>query len=155
MDKIKEGYFFRWSLNISDEEIKIIHRSNGILGIMIDETKLGGGKFYASLTKLKDDTAIKEAYLKLIWDNILQVVVAVGDKSGWDIIALGSDYDGAIQHVQGYDSADKVPTLFDDLLNYLEEHNYQKELWYGYEPIEILNKIFLENTMQFLDRYFV
>jgi microsomal dipeptidase-like Zn-dependent dipeptidase len=155
MNKIKEGYFFRWSLNISDEEINIIHRSNGILGIMIDETKLGGGKFYASLTKLGDDKAIKDAYLKLIWDNIMQVVDAVGAKSGWDIIAMGTDYDGAIQHVQGYDSADKMPLLYNDLLTYLEENKYQKQLWYGYEPVEIMNKIFLQNTMQFLERYFV
>ena len=155
MAKIKEGYFFKWSLNISDEEINIIHKSGGILGIMVDETKLGGGKFYASLTKLKDDKAIKDAYLKLIWDNIFQVINAVGDKSAWDIITLGTDYDGAIQHIEGYDSADKLPMLYDDMRSFLEETNYEKDLWHGYDPTELLNKIFQQNAMTFLERYFV
>ncbi len=153
--KIKEGYFFRWSLNISDEEILIIHKSNGMLGIMVDKTKLGGGKFFASLSKLKSDQAIKDAYLKIIWDNIFQVVDVVGDKSGWDIITIGSDYDGAISHIKSYDSAATMPTLYDDLRNYLHEHKYQKQLWFDYEPTEILNKIFQSNTMDFCERYFV
>lgn len=153
--KKKAGYFFNWSINVSDEEIKIIHDSKGIMGIMIDKTKLGGGKFFASLAKIKDDQKIKDAYLKLIWDNIFQVINAVGEKSGWDIIALGTDYDGAISHVHPYDSSEKLPTLFDDLKQYLETSNYEKKLWFGYEPIEILNKIFQKNAMDFCQRYFV
>lgn len=153
--KSKEGYFFKWSLNISDEEIQIIHQSGGLLGVMIDKTKLGGGKFYASLGKLKSDKAIKDAYLKIIWDNIFHVVNAVGDKSGWDIISIGSDYDGAISHVEGYDDVTKMPDLYDDLRNYLEANNYEKKLWFGYEPTEILNKIFQQNAMDFCERYFV
>ncbi len=153
--KKKEGYFFKWSLNISDEEICIIHESRGLIGVMIDKTKLGGGKFFASLTKIKDDQKIKDAYLKLIWDNLFQIINAVGQKSAWDIISLGTDFDGAIQHVEGYDSAEKIPQLYDDLLTYLKKENYQKDLWYDYEPIEIVNKIFKENALLFLERYFV
>lgn len=153
--KIKEGYFFRWSLNISDEEILIIHKSKGMLGIMIDKTKLGGGKFFASLTKMKSDQEIKNAYLKVIWDNIFHVVNVVGDKSGWDIITIGTDYDGAISHVEFYDSAAKMPDLYDDLRDYLHTTKYYKELWYDYEPTEILNKIFQTNTMAFCEMYFV
>ena len=153
--KKNEGYFFKWSLNISDEEIRIIHESNGLIGVMVDKTKLGGGKFYANLSKLKDDQKIKDAYLKLIWDNLFQIVDAIGNKSAWDIISIGSDYDGAIQHVEGYETAEKMPLLYDDLLTYLKKENYQKDLWYDLEPIQILNKIFQKNAMVFLERYFV
>ncbi len=153
--KKKGGYFFNWSINVSDEEINIIHESKGIMGIMIDKTKLGGGKFFASLAKIKDEQKIKDAYLKLIWDNIFQVINAVGEKTAWDIIALGTDYDGAISHVHPYDSSEKIPALYDDLKNYLEEHNYEKKMWFGYEPVELLNKIFQKNAMDFCKRYFV
>lgn len=155
MSKIKEGYFFKWSINISDEEIELIHRSGGIMGIMVDATKLGGGKFYAGLSRLKDAKERKAAYLKLIWDNIFHVVHVIGDRSGWDIIAMGTDYDGAIHHIEGYDSEASMPDLYDDLRDYLEDHNYQKDLWYGHEPTEILNKVFQKNAMDFLERYFV
>ena len=153
--KIKDGYFFKWSINISDEEIELIHLSRGLIGIMVDATKLGGGKFYAGLSKLEDGKARKAAYLKLIWDNIFHVVHAVGDKSGWDIISMGTDYDGAIHHIEGYDSSASMPDLYEDLRDFLEEDNYQKDLWYGYEPTELLNKVFQQNAMDFLERYFV
>ncbi len=153
--KKNEGYLFRWTINISDEEIRLIHESKGLIGIMVDKTKLGGGKFYAALSKAKDDVAIKDLFMKILWDNIFQIIHAIGDKSAWDIITIGSDYDGAIQHIDYYDSADKMPDLFDDMRDFIEKNNYQKDLWFDYEPVEILNKIFQKNTMDFCERYFV
>ncbi len=153
--KNKNSYFFNWGINISDEEIKIIHDSQGMAGLIIDKGKLGGGAFLAKANKTTDDLKRKEMYMKLIWDNLFQAVRAVDSKSGWDVFSLGTDYDGAINHVEFYDDATKLPNLFQDLYEYLDKTKYEKKLWYGYKPEELLDKLFRKNTMDFMERNFV
>jgi microsomal dipeptidase-like Zn-dependent dipeptidase len=153
--KKRKSHFFNWGINISDEEINIIHDSQGMAGLIIDKGKLGGGAFLAKADKTKDEKDRKDLYMKIIWDNLFHTVKAVGSKSGWDVFALGTDYDGAINHVEYYDDATKLPNLFDDLYEYLDRTKYEKKLWYGYKPEEILDKLFRKNVLDFMERNFV
>lgn len=152
--KNANGYLFNWSINVSGEEMRIIHETQGMLGIMIDKGKLGGGAFAKSLSKETNVEKRKELYMKLFWDNLFQGVRQIGSKSAWDIFTLGTDFDGAINHVEFYDDATKLPTLYGDLYEYLDKTKYEKKLWHGYRPDELLNKLFKENAMNFLERNF-
>ncbi|MCB9256897.1 MAG: membrane dipeptidase [Chitinophagales bacterium] len=153
--KKKNSYFFNWAINLSDEELNIIHGSQGLMGLIIDKGKLGGGAFLAKADKTKDKEKLKEMYMKLIWDNLFHAVKAIGNKSGWDIFALGTDFDGAINHVEFYDDATKLPLLYQDLYEYLDRTKYEKSLWFDYKPEELLDKLFRANVMNFMERNFV
>lgn len=153
--KNKNSYFFNWAINLSDEELNIIHESDGLMGIIIDKGKLGGGGFESRVNKAKDNKEKKEMYMQLFWDNLFHAVDAVGSKSAWDMFCLGTDFDGAINHVDFYDDAAKLQNLYKDLYEFLDKKKYKKKLWHGYKPEELLDKVFAQNTLNFMEKYFV
>lgn len=153
--KLNNQVLNRWSINISDEEINIIHETGGLIGIMLDKYKLGGNKFFNAIKNITDREKLRDAYSRAFMDNVLQVVHAVGKPSAWDLIAIGSDYDGAIPHVDFYDKASTMPDLHADLVRFLEKTKYGKNLWYGYKPADLVDKIMRKNAMDFYERFFV
>lgn len=154
--KFNEKHFNSWSLNISDEEIRIIHDSSGLIGIMLDKHKLGGGEFFKNhITGVTDKDKIKESYLRMFFDNALQIVKAVGNETGWNCIAIGSDLDGAIEHVDPYDKCSTYPQMYEDMVRFLEKSKYGKTLWHHLKPEQIVDKIMRKNTMDFYERHFV
>ncbi|MCO5229930.1 MAG: membrane dipeptidase [Chitinophagales bacterium] len=154
--KYESKHFNSWSLNISDEEINLIHNSTGLIGIMLDKHKLGGGEFFKNhINGVTDKDKIKEANLRVFFDNALQIVKAVGNETGWNSIAIGSDLDGAIEHIEPYDQCSTYPQLYQDMVSFLERTRYGKTLWYQQSPEEIVDKIMRKNAMDFYERHFV
>jgi microsomal dipeptidase-like Zn-dependent dipeptidase len=157
--KNKNAYLHLWSISLADEDIQEVHRSKGIIGIMLDKYKLVGdlGK------KAMDETVPgsiqrRQVYAKVIWANIFECIDAVKDKSAWDIVAIGSDFDGMITPFETYVKASDMPEMAADLLAYLKNPTdlfnlFTKEeieqLMYGYTPEELIRKIFYENAYQF------
>jgi len=153
--KARAHKLYRWSINISNEEAKVIHQSGGLIGIMMDKGNLGGIQYVRQVTDITDSKKQRKEFSKMFWDNAFQIVKAVEDKSGWDVVAIGTDFDGSITHMDPYESAAKFPLFQQDLIEYLEENRYQEELWYGYSPEELVEKIMSGNAMQFYKRFFV
>jgi len=153
--KNRDHRFHRWSINISNEEARIIHQSKGLIGLMMDRGILGGKKTIDKIVELGDLQKQRREYSKLFWDNAFQIVKSVDDASGWDAIAYGSDFDGTITHMEPYESSAKLPLFHEDLISYLEETGYREELWYGFTPRQLVQKIMHENAMQFYKRFFV
>ena len=155
MAKARTHRFYRWSINISNEEVRIIHKSGGLIGLMMDRGMLGGLDLIKKIAEIENSEKQRKEYSRLFWDNAFQLVKAVGDKSGWDVVAIGTDFDGTITHMDPYESAAKFPMLQQDLINYLEENRYQEDWWFGYSPQELVKKIMNENAMRFYKRFFV
>jgi microsomal dipeptidase-like Zn-dependent dipeptidase len=82
------------------------------------------------------------------------MVEAVGKKSAWDMVALGTDYDGIITHIDFYKDAASLQEFKDDLLDFLVFYNYQNELWFGYSAEQLLEKFFCLNAYNFLKKHF-
>lgn len=152
--KSKNTYLHKRSINISDEEIRIIHESEGIIGIMLDKGNIGGGDKIKEISAMEDKQKQADAYSELIWTNIFQIVKAIGDQSAWDSIGIGSDYDGGISHVDNYLNAASFDKLKENLVSYLEQTKMNKALWYDYEPKELMTKIARENSMNFFKKHF-
>ena len=152
--KSKNTYLHKRSINISDEEIRIIHESEGIIGIMLDKGNLGGRNLLKNIVELKDIRKKTDAFSNLIWANIFQVVKAIGHKTAWDVIGVGTDYDGGISHIDPYFSAENFSDFKANLIDYLHQSEFEKDLWYDYTPEEIVNKIVRENSMNFFKKYF-
>ncbi len=153
--KSAKGHFHKWSINVCNEEIRIIHESEGLIGIMMDKGNLGSIELVKRISKITDPVKQREEFTKMILMNIFQVVKAVEEKSGWDVVTIGTDYDGTITHVDPYDTSAKMPLLRSDLIEYLHKHKFHKELWYDYTPEELVEKIFSGNAMRFYQKFFV
>jgi microsomal dipeptidase-like Zn-dependent dipeptidase len=155
MLKARKSRLYKWSINISDEEARIIHDSEGLIGLMMDKGNLGGLDLIKAISEMEDKVKQRSEFAQLFLDNAFQLVKAIGKKSGWNMIAIGTDYDGTITHIDPYESASKMPLFQQDLLHYLEKHQYQKDLWFGYTPAQLIEKIFFKNAMDFYKKFFV
>jgi microsomal dipeptidase-like Zn-dependent dipeptidase len=153
--KARRSRLYKWSINISNEEIAIIHEAEGIIGLMMDRGNLGGVKTIKQISSIAEQKKQRMEYCKLFWENVFQIVKAVNEKSGWNVPAFGSDFDGTITHMDTYESSAKIPLFQQDLIDYLQTTQYKKELWYGYSPEELVQKIMHENALQFYKKFFV
>jgi microsomal dipeptidase-like Zn-dependent dipeptidase len=154
ISKKKSTAFCAWSLNISAEEAIAIHDSGGVAGVILDKGRHSGVKLLKSIEKIQNIDEKKEQFLKLICNNIFFYIRAVNKKTGWDILTIGSDFDGVITHFDIYEDVSKLPELKKDLINFLTKNKYHSELWFGYTPEEMIHKLFTQNAMDFLKRNF-
>ena len=152
--KKKKTPFCAWSINMSSEEVCAFHESGGLIGIILDKGRHSGLLLLKSIESIDDHEIKKQAFLKLILDNIFFYIESVNKKSAWDIISLGSDFDGVITHFDHYENMSKIPDLKKDLINYLNQHQYRKKLWFDYTPETIFEKIFHTNAFLFLEKHF-
>lgn len=154
ISKKKSTAFCAWSLNISGEEAIAIHESGGIAGVILDKGRHSGVNILKSIEKIQDINEKREKFLGLICDNIFFYVGAINKKTGWDILTIGSDFDGVITHFDLYEDVSKLPELKSDLIDFLTRNKYRQDLWFGYSPEEMIHKLFTQNAMDFLKRNF-
>jgi microsomal dipeptidase-like Zn-dependent dipeptidase len=174
----KENYFNTWSVNLCDEDISMIVESDGIMGIILHEDRLPGGipkeeirelrkKFRKhQISKTELDTRLKKIFLMCIMTNIFRIIHARKEKSTWDHIGMGSDFDGIINHMEGYQTVEQYPDLREDILNFLKTPvvnphtnppftlDYYQELMFDLSREEIVNKLFYGNVLRFLEKYY-
>jgi len=206
-DKDRKDYYFnRWSINLYDEDIKMIAKSNGILGIILHEDRLpgdlpkerietwakrlkqveeGGVLRLEDGTELTGDQArdrVKDALelstLQVVLANIFHIVKVCNDQTGWDLIGLGTDFDGIINSFECYEDFAKLKPFPTQLLQYLHRINAGDQrfaivengakdkdkvqfnipelqrLMFGLTPQEIIDKIFHKNVENFMQRYY-
>lgn len=167
------GWFYPWSFNLYDEEIKKIHESDGFMGIMLDDRQLGSGMSKYTKDYKKE---IKKHYLEYIlnnpmdykefdeyWEleplirNMFYVAEHCGNHPCWDHITIGSDFDGIIDPHKIAPTAQSYPDLKNKLKDYFEAyieiHKKQKSLS-GLSPDNIIEKFFFENGRKFTRKYF-
>jgi microsomal dipeptidase-like Zn-dependent dipeptidase len=97
----------------------------------------------------------RKAYAKLFLDNVFQIIKAIGNETAWQVVALGTDFDGTITHMDPYESSSKLPLFQEDLIAFLEETKYKKELWFNQTPQQIVARIMHENALKFYEKFFV
>ncbi|MCK4466223.1 MAG: hypothetical protein KAU83_10980, partial [Bacteroidales bacterium] len=149
----KNAYFSRWRINMNDEEILDIYDSDGIVGIVFHEGRMPGGlvkdrtkKYRKWFNKLKEKENmsarqqrkfnkvienLKLIYNELLWSNIFHIVRLIHKNrksngepaNGWNIISIGSDYDGLVDPFNVYFSVKDFQTLFQDMMNYIKRQN--------------------------------
>lgn len=161
-DQNKVSWLPQAPIAMFDEDVQQIFATRGILGIMLDKYRCGGAKG----NLLVDDTREgsqqrRQAYLHLIVANMLEVVDALKCPEAWDIIAIGSDFDGMINAMEPYDQAVKLPALRDDLLAFFENPEDVLDMFprrkvqrymYGLTAQEIVDKVMGGNIIAFTQR---
>lgn len=161
-DQNKSSWLPKAPIAMFDEDVQEIFASHGILGIMLDKYRCGGNKGNVLVDDTREGSVQRRrAYVHLLVANMLGVVDALKCPEAWDIIAIGSDFDGMINAMETYDQAIKLPTLRDDLLTYFEEPEDIFDLFprrkvqrymYGLTAEEIVDKVMGGNLIAFTER---
>ena len=112
------GKFNPWPINLCDEDIKIIYKSGGIIGVEMDQRILGDMRLFG---KTDDHKRIikrlhrkgldpkKNAHCIMFLQNVFHIVKTIGrieKEDAWNHICIGSDFDGVI------DPIEECPTAF-------------------------------------------
>ncbi|MCD4771876.1 MAG: dipeptidase [Bacteroidales bacterium] len=156
-----KGKFQEDDINIYDDEIIRIARSNGIFGIQLDERRV------ANKDELKKagNRILRKKMLskrsKLLWNQI-QHIAEILDKAGlfaWSIQSVGSDFDGLINPLNGFWTAKQMSLLSTYLLKHAEAYlaspqsvNLNQNNRISAE--EIIERFIHNNAYEFLRRNF-
>ncbi len=155
------GKFLPGDINFYDDEIVRVAKSGGIFGIQFDERRLGSE---TEVKKTGPNLSRRKMLFhksKLVWNQI-QHIADVLNRNGlyaWGIQCIGSDYDGMVNPLNGFWTAEDMP-LFD---SYLEKHAYnyiasaQSDNLKQYNKItaaEIVERFMHGNAYHFLQKNF-
>lgn len=158
--KTNNGLFNGDDINFFDDEIIRIARSEGIFGLQIDKRRITNRnerrkiRFF-SLTRKKKF----RRWNMLVWNQI-RYVADLLDSNGlpaWDIMCIGTDFDGVVSPIDGYWTSTEIKHLYGNLLEYADDYLHNKTFMLQTNNIpsgKIMDKIFFENTMMFLSKYF-
>lgn len=155
-------WLYQEPISIFDEDIKEIAMSKGVLGIMLDKYRLGGPKAHEMVDESRAGSINRrKVYIKLLVLNMLEVVDALQCKEAWDIISIGSDFDGMISAMETYDQGFKFGALHEDLFAFFDS---PEDIWdlyprrkiqrymYGLSASEITDKVMGGNLISFTER---
>jgi microsomal dipeptidase-like Zn-dependent dipeptidase len=162
---LESTYFNPWDLLLSDEEIMIIHRSGGIIGLNLDQ-RIIMGKEKLDRIKLRVKSLPKkeqpDIWVNPMIDQMLHIASVVLDATGdpsviWDNIAIGSDYSGMITPVNAFRDATNFPDLDQALFKGLQMRAATEAVLSGRNDDElrrITDLILWKNNLRFLERHF-
>ncbi|TVY85166.1 Dipeptidase tcpJ [Lachnellula suecica] len=113
--------------NVSDAVLDMLNINNGIIMI----------SFIPDLTHLDPEMSKT--------NHVVDHIIHVGERIGFDYIGIGSDFDGMEKAVMGLDDVSKFPNLVSCMLSRgIEKENIEKIL--GYNIIRVLKGVELAAT---------
>ncbi|MFM9911029.1 MAG: hypothetical protein ACKVOW_16940 [Chitinophagaceae bacterium] len=148
-------------INFYDNELLEMVQSNGIIGLQLDERRLANEE---EMDKVKHSvwrSKIMHYRSELLWRQI-QYIAELFDNHGlyaWGNMAIGSDYDGLVDPLNSFWTAEQ----YDDLAGYLERHafnyfkNHPQRMKNQFNKISadtVIQNIFRDNAWDFLRRWF-
>ena len=164
------GWYNNWDINLSDEEILRIHKSNGLIGLNMDQRILSGKKMIDTLNRISG--GIKEktrsVIYRSIWAepilaNLLYIVRTIAranpdEKDAvWQYVGIGSDFDGMINALDAYCHFEDLKVLKGILCEKLKLRAQHDMLLKGKtvkDLEEIIDGFMYKNALIFLERNF-
>lgn len=156
--------FLNWPINFYDDEIKIIAESGGIFGIQMDERRIASDAAIKNARGvLQSRATIRKKRSEFFWNQIVYIAELLDSHGlfGWGIQSIGSDNDGIINPINGFETAEAFETLEQCLLDHATEymtHQAPTRLTSNgnrsVTPDEIINRVMRNNANDFLSRWF-
>jgi microsomal dipeptidase-like Zn-dependent dipeptidase len=149
-------------INFYDEEILIMAKSNGLIGLQLDERRIASANTLSNTKHSMFRNKIMHYRSELLWNQV-QHIAELLDKHGlfaWANIGIGSDYDGVIDPLNAFWTEEEMPFLADFLErhanNYMEGRGQQVlQPFNRISPNEIITRIFTDNAMAVMKQHFV
>ncbi len=161
----KSDEFNPWDVFLTDEEIIIIHRSGGIIGLNLDQRIMMGKRTLDATKKLarfKSAETARTIWIKPLLNQILHIAGHILKETGqteniWENISIGSDFNGMITPIKAFKNAGKFPLLHKTLYAELKKLAATEPTLAGKtdnEIREITDLIMWKNNLKFLERHF-
>lgn len=152
-DHWHRGPYYAWGINLSHEDVATIHDTRGVIGLCFDQRICG----------IKPKEAVpREAWIHPMLQQILGIVdvVWLDERRSredrlkvWDIVGIGSDFDGMIDPVSAYPTVSHFQVWADDLHEQLEAISHTRGIAeLGVD--ELVEKIAWRNAYEFALRHF-
>jgi microsomal dipeptidase-like Zn-dependent dipeptidase len=153
--------FMDEDINFYDEEIVALAKSGGIMGLQLDERRIADKETIKRTKNSMWITKIRHYRSSLLWNQIQHIAELLDQHNlfAWDCIAIGSDFDGMIDPLNGY--------LTHETMVHLEEyterhaHNYMQDrgklMLKPFNQLaadEIVQRVFHSNAMSFMRKHF-
>ena len=151
-DALSPNGFNPWNINACDEDIQWAAKTNGLIGICLDQRILGGG------SKHKD--GVKE----LVFKNLHAMLDVVADmpspyrENMWNLFCLGTDFEGYIDPINDYADALDFNLLRTDLIHFIKTELMLTPEKYllqtDQDAVAMADKVCFDNARSFLQRNF-
>ena len=154
-------YFNNIKINFYDDEIIRIAKSNGLFGIQLDERRIGSKK---AIRKSKIIIHNKRKQLRkksvLVWRQVEHMAVVL-NKEGlfcWGIQSIGSDFDGIVDPINGFWTAENIKDMAEELVNRANEFlDAKRDSLLPFNRITadaIVQRVLRDNASEFLKKYY-
>jgi microsomal dipeptidase-like Zn-dependent dipeptidase len=148
-------------INFYDDEIIDMVKSNGIMGLQLDERRVANDETIKGTKHSFFRNKIMHYRSELVWKQIQYVaeLLDANDLFAWGNLAIGSDYDGIVDPLNSFWTVEQYP----ELKSFLERHafNYMQNnsgrLKNSFNKIKsdvIVQNIFQTNAWKFFERWF-
>lgn len=162
----RPGRFFNEEINFDDTELIRIGKSGGMLGLQLDERRIGSKEMLKQARGNTRRHNMLHSWARLVWYQV-QHVAEVLDRAGmfaWGNVCLGTDYDGVINPISGYWTAEELTYLEHYLLQHarvymddeLTGQTGRKEVLQPFNqisPEHIVARVMQQNAMHFFQRH--
>lgn len=141
-----------WGINLSAEDMRAVHRSGGLVGLVFEQRILGARPGQAKHADRMPQVVFHQLFALvdavLLHDGTPEETKA----SVWDCLCLGTDYDGFIDPVSCYPTAMELPRFAEELRAWLEVHQDTRGIKaLGVETL--VEKICWRNAHTLLERH--
>jgi microsomal dipeptidase-like Zn-dependent dipeptidase len=163
MDNEKDGFtasknghaFNAWNINVCDEDVLIIFKTGGLIGINFDQRVLGVAK---------EDLENEEKHVFYIWQNMKACMMTVLNSTDnhlppkedvVNLVCIGTDFDGYIDPVNKYPTVLEFDQFRKDLIKVItHDPDKDKLLFNKYTPEDLADKICFNNAYDFVVKNF-
>lgn len=144
-------------INFFNEEIVRIAKSKGIFGLQLDERRVANKDTLKATKHSIRRSKIMHYRSELVWNQIQHILEVLDGENlfAWDCIVLGTDYDGIIDPLNSFWTAEELPFLAD----FLERHafNYMRSAGFkvkenNIKADEIVSRIMSSNGLAFIKK---
>ncbi|HEY9049276.1 MAG TPA: membrane dipeptidase [Ohtaekwangia sp.] len=147
-------------INFYDNEILAVARSGGIFGLQLDERRIASAQTLKSVKHSVFMNKIRHYRAELLW-NQFQHIAELLDRNNlpaWDCMTIGSDFEGIINPINGYLTAETMTHLEAYVeryvFNYMNDRGKQLKSFNQISAAEIVTRIFHSNGMNFLRKFY-
>lgn len=149
-------------INFYDDEILLVAKTKGVFSLQLDERRIASEATLKNTRHAMFINKIRHYRAELVWNQVQHIAELLDrhDLFAWECMAIGSDYDGIINPLNGFLTAETLQHLQEYLERYV--HNYLqgegKIKLKSYNQIsasEIVNRLFSTNAMEFMRKWYV
>ena len=154
--------FMNADINFYDDEIIKVAKTSGLFGLQLDERRIAApGDFELKKSHGLERRKVLFHSSFMVWRQIQHIAELLDSQKlfAWGIQTIGSDYDGMIDPINGFWTAENLPTLEDYLL--MQAHTYMKcsaenltQTFNRIDPEEIVNRVMGDNAYNFVMKYY-